>query len=113
VKSVCDDLFIHVTDFFRDSDSFEGLKKHIFPVISKSRLPDTPLRIWVPGCSTGEEAYSIAISFLEFSAQHKLKVPLQIFATDISEKALAKRTRGFVHKLRCGWSLQGAAGQIF
>src|SRR5690606_17492897 len=56
--------------------------------ILKKQIPGVPLRIWVPGCSTGEEAYSIAITFLEYMAERDLTLPFTIFATDISEQAI-------------------------
>lgn len=88
VRVLCDDVFIHVTQFFRDKSAFEALQKKVFPRIIKNRIPGAPLRIWVPGCSTGEEAYSIAITLLEYLGENSLKIPFQIFATDISEQAV-------------------------
>jgi two-component system CheB/CheR fusion protein len=61
VKALYEDLLINVTEFFRDPKSFETLKTDVFPKLLQDREPDTPVRIWVPGCSTGEEVYSIAI----------------------------------------------------
>ncbi len=88
VKTLCEDMFIHVTEFFRDPDSFQSLKETIFPRLFKNLVPGAPLRIWVPGCSTGEEAYSLAISLAEFLGSKLNKTPIQIFATDISEPAV-------------------------
>jgi two-component system CheB/CheR fusion protein len=97
------DLLIHVTGFFRDPEAFDVLKDKVFPALLQSRkLEDSPIRIWVPGCSTGEEVYSIAISILEFLWQTASSNPalslstkgVQIFATDISEAALDRARMG-------------------
>ncbi|MEH2393951.1 MAG: chemotaxis protein CheB [Nostoc sp.] len=93
VKALYEEILIHVTYFFRDTEVFELLKERVFPAImlSKSTLP---IRIWVAGCSTGEEVYSIAICLLEFLS-HKLTLPpIQIFATDISQMAIDKARSG-------------------
>ncbi len=88
------DILIQVTEFFRDPQAFLSLKSRIFPKLLKGRDSDLPVRIWVPGCSSGEEAYSIAISFLEFIDENKIRNPPQIFATDISEAAIQKARAG-------------------
>ena len=66
----------------------------MFPALVENRGPDDPIRIWVPGCSTGEEAYSIAICLTEFLEEAKLSLPFEIFATDISETAIEKARAG-------------------
>lgn len=86
------DLLIPVTAFFRDHKSFDNLCEKVFPLIVKNKKNGEPIRIWVAGCSTGEEAYSIAICFKEFLVQKQEKV--QIFATDISEPAITKARTG-------------------
>jgi two-component system, chemotaxis family, CheB/CheR fusion protein len=88
------DILINVTSFFREPDGFETLKKEIFPQLMVNRPLEAPLRMWVPACSTGEEAYSIAICATEFLRDIKSGVGLQIFATDISEGALEKARLG-------------------
>ncbi len=88
VRSLYQDLLIHVTRFFRDPDSYDGLAAHVFPALMEDRRPDHPLRIWVSGCATGEEAYSVAISLVEFLQKGPLDVRVQIFATDVSESAI-------------------------
>jgi two-component system, chemotaxis family, CheB/CheR fusion protein len=88
------DILINVTSFFRDPDMLDGLARTAFPILFKDRRTDTPLRIWVPGCATGEEPYSIAIALLEYSAVTKVNVPIQIFATDLSEPAVARCRAG-------------------
>ncbi len=88
------DILIHVTGFFRDPATFEALKQKVFPALLAGRKARTPIRIWVPGCSTGEEVYSIAIALLEFLGDRALQFPLQIFATDLSDSALEKARAG-------------------
>ena len=67
VENLFQDILISVTSFFRDPETFEFLKEKVFPELVKQRAGDEPLRVWMVGCSTGEEAYSIAIAFLEFA----------------------------------------------
>jgi two-component system CheB/CheR fusion protein len=93
-KALFADVLIHVTEFFRDSDSFKALRDHVFPQLIKNRNTDAPIRIWVPGCSSGEEAYSLAILLIEFLSEAGVKIPIQIFATDISEIAIQKARAG-------------------
>jgi two-component system, chemotaxis family, CheB/CheR fusion protein len=94
VIALYQDCLIHVTSFFRDPESFDALKTLVFPAILKERSPGNPIRIWVAGCSTGEEAYSIAICLLEFLADQHPRVPIQIYATDISETAIEHARSG-------------------
>lgn len=86
------DFLIPVTEFFRDHKIFEHLCDNVFPELLKNKTPGEPIRVWVAGCSTGQEAYSMAICLQEFlgGKQHKA----QIFATDISEPAIAKARTG-------------------
>jgi two-component system, chemotaxis family, CheB/CheR fusion protein len=81
-------LLINVTGFFRDTEAFAYLKSTFLPKVIKSKLPGETLRIWVPACSSGEEAYSIAILITELQDKKTKKVPVQIFATDLSEQAI-------------------------
>ena len=87
------DVLINVTSFFRDAETFEALKKIVFPELIKGRAPDTPIRVWVPGCSTGQEAYSLAIALLEFLETTPVRPAIQIFATDLSDEVSLKRAR--------------------
>lgn len=82
------DILIHVTRFFREPESFAALAHEFFPALLSNRRGDQPLRVWAPGCSTGEEAYSLAIALVEVLEQHSSSVPIQIFATDVSERAI-------------------------
>ncbi len=95
VRALYKDMLINVTRFFRDSDVFESLKSKVFPIITRDKTPGMPIRIWVAGCSTGEEAYSIAICLLEFLENQPIKPPIQIYATDISEMVIEKARAGF------------------
>jgi two-component system, chemotaxis family, CheB/CheR fusion protein len=94
VKALYEEILIHVTSFFRDPEAFELLKTKVFHTISQNKSAEFPIRIWVAGCSTGEEVYSIAICLLEFLAQRVTQPPIQIFATDISELAIDKARSG-------------------
>ncbi|MBE9005012.1 PAS domain-containing protein [Fortiea sp. LEGE XX443] len=94
VTALYQDVLITITSFFRDPEAFEALKTQVFPVIAKDRTPDSPIRIWVAGCSTGEEAYSIAICLLEYLTVQGINPTIQIFATDINEVAIEKARIG-------------------
>ncbi|HEU4370669.1 MAG TPA: chemotaxis protein CheB [Methylomirabilota bacterium] len=89
-----DDILIQVTRFFRDPEGFQALKRSAFPSLVKERADDEPIRIWVPGCATGEEAYSLVICLLEFLAATDSTLPLQMFATDLSASAIARARAG-------------------
>ncbi|MEA5626482.1 chemotaxis protein CheB [Nostoc sp. UHCC 0251] len=93
VKALYEEILIHVTYFFRDPKAFQLLKERVFPTIIQNKSA-MPIRIWVAGCSTGEEVYSIAISLLEFLSDKVTPPPIQIFATDISEIAIDKARSG-------------------
>jgi two-component system, chemotaxis family, CheB/CheR fusion protein len=95
VNALYQDLLINVTSFFRNPEAFETLKHVLYPAILKSHgSSSTPLRIWVPGCSTGEETYSHAISLVEFLGEERTEVPIQIFGTDLSENAIQRARAG-------------------
>ncbi|MDE2014257.1 MAG: PAS domain-containing protein [Alphaproteobacteria bacterium] len=82
------DLLGSVTSFFRDPASFEALEKQVIPWMCADKRPDTQLRIWVPACATGQEAYSIAILLREYLDELEVVPGVQIFATDIDEEAI-------------------------
>lgn len=82
------DLLINVTDFFRDAEAFEKLKELVIPKLFAGRGANDIVRVWVPGCATGEEVYSIAILMLEHLDGVEVKPRVQIFATDIQEQSL-------------------------
>jgi two-component system CheB/CheR fusion protein len=98
VENLYNDILISVTSFFRDPDSFAALQQVVFPIISQNKSLDLPIRIWVAGCATGEEVYSIAISLLEFLDGRPVKPAIQIFATDISEQVIEKARMGIYHQ---------------
>jgi two-component system, chemotaxis family, CheB/CheR fusion protein len=84
------DMLINVTTFFRDPDSIEYLSKTLLPRIIKNKPPNEPIRVWIPACSTGEEAYSIAMLLVELAGEKSGIKPIQVFATDLSEQAILK-----------------------
>ncbi len=83
-----EDLLIRVTSFFRERETFDNLKTQMLPKLFEGKTEVKPLRVWVPGCSTGEEAYSIAITLVEFLGQKVRNAPVQVFATDVSEPSI-------------------------
>jgi two-component system CheB/CheR fusion protein len=93
IKALADDIFIHVTGFFRDPECFQALRKRVLPKLHLSRRPG-PLRVWVPGCSTGEEVYSIAMLLLESLGENANQTKIQMFGTDISEPAVERARSG-------------------
>jgi len=93
VRALADDIFIHVTGFFRDPESFQALRKHAFPKLHLNRR-SAPVRVWVPGCSTGEEVYSIAMLLIESLRENTNQIKIQMFGTDISEPAVERARSG-------------------
>ncbi len=89
-----DDMLINVTRFFREPDVFDTLKKQSLIKITKNKTKNDVVKIWVPGCSSGEEVYSIAICLAEVLGKKMSKVPVKIFGSDINEKCLTKARRG-------------------
>jgi two-component system CheB/CheR fusion protein len=98
------DLLIGVTGFFRDPGAFAALREEALPKLLENRGPDNPVRIWVPGCATGEEAYSIAILMKEVIAQQEAAVPVQIFGTDLDDNAVMIARHGRYRKALSGVS---------
>ena len=92
------DLLINVTSFFRDTDTNKYLKENLFPKLLKRKKSRESLRIWVPACATGEEAYSIAMILLEIQGSQTTNTPVQIFATDLSGSAIIKARIGVYTK---------------
>ena len=86
---LAEEVLIHVTAFFRDPTAFQALELQVFPKLLERRPRGEPIRIWVPGCSTGEEVYSLAISVLEFLAGvNASDTPIKLFGTDVSSTAI-------------------------
>ncbi len=92
VEALYQDTLIRVTRFFRNPETFEALKAKVLPKLLKNRSGQEPLRVWVPGCSTGEEAYSIAIA--ELAAARGSQLPVQVFATDLNVECIDKARAG-------------------
>ncbi|WP_245500631.1 CheR family methyltransferase [Rhizobium sp. BK251] len=88
------DLLINVTSFFRDAAVFELLSARIVPELIRKHSPDRAIRVWVAGCSTGEEAYSLAMLFREKIAEANVKMELHVFASDADEQAVAFAREG-------------------
>ncbi len=93
-NALCGDLLINVTNFFRDEASLEYIKKNLLPVIVKNKKPSEAVRIWIPACSTGQEAFSYAMILSEFLSEKSLGFPIQIFATDLSKTSISKARMG-------------------
>lgn len=93
------DFLIPVTSFFRDAKTFQALADRVFPHLLESKLSQSTIRIWVAGCSSGEEAYSIAISLHHFLSSCAPDIKIQVFATDISESNIAKARSGTYNAL--------------
>jgi two-component system CheB/CheR fusion protein len=95
VEALYEHTLIHVTEFFRDTAAFTELTEHTFPTLVNHLAPGETMRIWVPGCASGEEVYSLAICLLEFlEAQALSPLALQFFATDISSRVLDQARAG-------------------
>jgi two-component system CheB/CheR fusion protein len=93
-QALLGDLLISVTTFFRDHEAFEALKVHVIPRLFDAKSVGDTIRIWVPGCATGEEAYSIAIVVLEEAARHDIRPAVQVFGSDLDTRALALAREG-------------------
>jgi len=122
IEALYRDVLINVTSFFRNPEVFESLREVVYPKILEDRSTSDPLRVWVPGCSTGEETYSHAISLVEMLSDLRIEVPIQIFGTDLSEGAIQRarigvykdaiarevsevRLRRFFHKVTGGYQI--------
>src|SRR5262245_465112 len=94
IQALYRDILIKVTGFFRDPGAFDVLQESVFPRLIQGRAAAAPIRVWVPGCATGEEAYSLAICLREFLDAKGAHFPIQILGTDVSEEAIAKARAG-------------------
>jgi len=94
VDDLYGDFLINVTNFFRDSDFYKALNDEIIPGIVKNRKDSEPIRIWVSGCATGEEAYSVAITLAEYLEKKGLLIQFQIFASDLDANAIERARIG-------------------
>ena len=104
IEALYRDVLINVTSFFRNPEVFESLREVVYPKILADRSSSDPVRVWVPGCSTGEETYSHAISLVEMLSEMRIEIPMQIFGTDLSENA--------IHRARIGIYKDSIAREI-
>jgi two-component system CheB/CheR fusion protein len=88
------EVLVRVTSFFRDPKSFEGLAKSALPTVLRNRPGESPIRVWVAGCATGQEAYSVAITLVEAIEVSGTARPIQLFASDLREGDLELARRG-------------------
>jgi two-component system CheB/CheR fusion protein len=88
LRTLQEDVLINVTRFFRDPGFWDSLRTNVLPVVLQDRPPQKPIRIWCAGCSTGEEAYSLSITVLEYLSHLGLETPVQIFGTDASDLSI-------------------------
>ncbi len=93
-KHLHDDILIHVTSFFRDPESFEALNTTVLPHLLDLNRGDAPIRVWVPGCSSGEEVYSLAITLLDILHKHQSTTPILVFGTDLSPRMIERARAG-------------------
>jgi two-component system, chemotaxis family, CheB/CheR fusion protein len=93
-QALLSDLLISVTTFFRDHDAFEALRTQVLPKLFRGKELDATIRVWVSGCATGEEAYSIAMLLQEEAAKHELRPRIQMFGSDLDARALAVAREG-------------------
>jgi two-component system, chemotaxis family, CheB/CheR fusion protein len=94
VKALYQDMLINVTSFFRNPAVFDSLKTVVYPAILKNRPRDTTIRVWAPGCASGEETYSLAITLLEVLGDKASEIPIQLFGTDVNEASIIKARTG-------------------
>ncbi len=94
IQALCQDVLITVTRFFRDIDSYDVLTERVFPTLLQQPSAAASIRIWVPGCATGEEVYSLAMCLLECLSSLVISPTIQIFGTDISEQAIEEARLG-------------------
>jgi two-component system CheB/CheR fusion protein len=94
VQALYQDMLINVTSFFRGTRVFEALKSTVFPAILKNMLKDRGIRVWTPGCASGEETYSLAVALLEFLGDRASQVPVQFFGTDVSDLSVGRARNG-------------------
>jgi two-component system CheB/CheR fusion protein len=93
-QALLGDLLISVTTFFRDREVFDIVAQTVLPQVFQERDPADTIRVWVSGCATGEEAYTLAILLLEEAARHELRPAIQVFGSDLDARALASAREG-------------------
>ena len=97
-QALFNDMLISVTNFFREPNTFLALKEKVFPELIDKKQSNQTIRLWIPGCSTGEEVYSIAMALTEFLEEKGLELPILIFGTDVNGKNIEKARRGIYLK---------------
>lgn len=103
VEALYQDVLIGVTSFFRDASTFQTLAREILPGLLAAKSADAPIRMWVPGCSTGEEVYSLAICLLEALAENASPPrPIQLFGTDLNTRAIEYARAGLYPQASIG-----------
>jgi two-component system, chemotaxis family, CheB/CheR fusion protein len=98
VAALYNDILINVTSFFRNPEAYEALKDNIFPKLAAQKSRNEQIRVWTLGCATGEEAYSLAIAYVEFAEKADCHVPLQIFASDLNSAGIDRARLGIYPK---------------
>lgn len=98
VESLCRDILVSATRFFRDPEVYERLKSEVFPELFESGARADPLRLWVLGCATGEEAYSLTIALSEYMAAAACRPSVRIFATDLNAASIEQARTGVYSK---------------
>jgi two-component system CheB/CheR fusion protein len=94
VEALYQDILFSVTSFFRDPEAFDALETRVFPRLFEDRTREEPIRIWVLGCSSGEEPYSLAIALTEYASKIRSNVPITIYATDLNNAGIEKSRAG-------------------
>jgi two-component system, chemotaxis family, CheB/CheR fusion protein len=94
LEALFQDILIMVTEFFREPATYEALRTEVFPRLLEGRAPDKELRVWVPGCASGEEVYSLAIALREFLKGEPVRPAVKIFATDVNPRAIERARSG-------------------
>ncbi|HEY6455275.1 MAG TPA: CheR family methyltransferase, partial [Steroidobacteraceae bacterium] len=95
VKALYEDILISVTTFFRNAEAFEALKQSVLPKLFAGRANEDPIRAWVLGCATGEEAYSLAIILSEYAQEQRQGTRINIYATDLNDASIERARRGW------------------
>jgi two-component system CheB/CheR fusion protein len=94
LEALYQDVLIMVTEFFREPETFTTLREVVFPALTDGRSPGQELRLWVPGCASGEEAYSLAMALDDFLTAASLRPQVKVFATDVNQRAIDRARPG-------------------
>jgi two-component system CheB/CheR fusion protein len=113
LDALYEDIFIHVTSFFRDPEALEALGRTVLPGILANRSPGQPLRVWVPGCSSGQEVYSIAMILLEELSRMGSQPGIQVFGSDISGRCVGQARAGIYPESAMATVSEGRRARFF